>query len=132
MADAALVGAILRLDSNAILRSGDLLGRLLDTFVVSQLRAELAVSTSRPRLYHVRQQQGRFVIDLLAELGGGRVVAIEVKASSAPTNDDARHLAGLRDRAEEASAAGVVLHTGPRAYPLGERIVAAPISTLWA
>lgn len=132
VADPALVGAILRLDSNAIMRSGDLLGRLLDTFVTSQLRAELAVSTSRPRLYHVRQQQGRFEIDVLAELGGGRVVGIEVKASSAPTSDDARHLAELRDRAGDAFVAGVVLHTGPRAYSLSERIVAAPISALWA
>ena len=130
--DAALVGAILRLDSNAILRSGDLIGRLLDTFVVSQLRAELAVSASRPRLYHVRQEQGRFEIDVLAELGGGRLVAIEVKASSAPTSNDARHLAGLRDRAGEAFVAGVVFHTGPRSYALGDRITAAPISTLWA
>ena len=130
--DAALVGAILRLDSNAILRSGDLIVRLLDTFVVSQLRAELAVSASRPRLYHVRQEQGRFEIDVLAELGGGRLVAIEVKASSAPTSNDARHLAGLRDRAGEAFVAGVVFHTGPRSYALGDRITAAPISTLWA
>lgn len=130
--DAALVGAILRLDSNAILRSGDLIGRLLDTFVVSQLRVELAVSASRPRLYHVRQEQGRFEIDVLAELGGGRLVAIEVKASSAPTSNDARHLAGLRDRAGEAFVAGVVFHTGPRSYALGDRITAAPISTLWA
>jgi len=129
--DPALVGAILRLDVNAILRSGDLLGRLLDTFVVSQLRAELAVSTSRPRLYHVRQE-GRFEIDILAELGGGTVVAIEAKASSAPTADDARHLVGLRDRLGEAFVAGVVFHTGPRAYVLAERIVAAPISALWA
>ena len=28
-------------------------------------------------------------------------------------------------------AAGVVLHTGPRLYGLGERIVAAPICSLW-
>jgi len=130
--DPALVGAILRLDVNAILRRGDLLGRLLDTFVVSQLRAELAVSTSRPRLYHVRQEEGRFEIDILAELGGGTVVAIEAKASSAPTADDARHLVGLRDRLGEAFVAGVVFHTGPRAYALAERIVAAPISALWA
>ena len=130
--DPALVGAILRLDVNAILRSGDLLGRLLDTFVVSQLRAELAVSTSRPRLYHVRQEEGRFEIDILAELGGGTVVAIEAKASAAPTADDARHLVGLRDRLGEAFVAGVVFHTGPRAYVLAERIVAAPISALWA
>lgn len=132
LVDAALVGSILRLDGNAIMRSGDLLGRLLDTFVVSQIRAELAVTESRPRLYHVRQEQGRFEIDVLAELGGGRVVAIEVKASSAPTTEDARHLAGLRDRAGDAFVAGIVFHTGPRAYGLGERIIAAPISTLWA
>jgi hypothetical protein len=128
----ALVGAVLRLDADAILRSGDLIGRLLDTFVVSQLRAELVVNASTTRLYHVRQQQGRFEVDVLAEFGGGEVVAIEVKATAAPTMDDARHLALLRDRAGDAFVAGVVFHTGPRAYRLAERIVAAPISSLWA
>lgn len=67
-----------------------------------------------------------------AELGGGRIVAIEVKASSAPTPDDARHLATMRDRMGESFVAGVVFHTGPRAYRLGEGIVAVPIIALWA
>jgi predicted AAA+ superfamily ATPase len=130
--DPALAGAVLRLDANAVLRNGDLMGRLLDTFVASQLRAELAVTAARPRIYHVRQQQGRFEIDLLAELGGGAIVAMEVKATSAPGIEDARHLAGLRDRYGDSFVAGVVFHTGPRAYALGERIVAAPISAFWA
>ena len=130
--DPALAGAVLRLDANAVLRNGDLLGRLLDTFVASQIRSELAVTAVRPRLYHVRQQQGRIEVDLLAELGGGGIVAIEVKASSAPTPDDARHLVVLRDRMGESFVGGVVFHTGPRAYRLGEGIVAAPISALWA
>ncbi len=130
--DPALAGAVLRLDTNAVLRNGDLLGRLLDTFVASQLRSELAVASSRPRIYHVRQQQGRLEVDLLAELGGGGIVAIEVKASAAPTPDDARHLATLRDRTGSSFVAGVVFHTGPRAYRLGEGIVAAPISALWS
>lgn len=132
LVDPALAAAILRLDTNAVLRDGDMLGRLLDTFVTSQLRAELIVSTSRPRLYHLRQQQGRVEVDLLAELGGGSLVAIEVKADAAPSGDSARHLVALRDRLGEAFSAGVVFHTGPRAYTLGDRIVAAPISTLWA
>jgi hypothetical protein len=129
--DPALAGAVLRLDANAVLRNGDLLGRLLDTFVASQIRSELAVAAARPRIYHVRQQQGRIEVDLLAELGGGGIVAIEVKASSAPTPDDARHLAVLRDRMGESFVGGVVFHTGPHAYRLGEGIVAAPISALW-
>ncbi len=132
LVDPAIAAAVLRLDTNAVLRTGDLLGRLLDTFVASQLRAELAVSEGRPRLYHVRQQQGRFEVDLLAELGGGSLVAIEVKADAAPTLNSARHLVALRDRYGDACTAGVVLHTGPRAYVLGDRIVAAPISTLWS
>lgn len=130
--DPGLAGAVLGLDVDLVLRNGDLLGRLLDTFVVAQLRAELASAATRPRLYHVRQQQGRFEVDLLAELGGGRLVGIEIKADAAPTGDSARHLASLRDRYPEAFVAGIVLHTGPRVYRLGDRLLADPLSTLWA
>ena len=129
--DPAIVGAVLGLDANLVLRRGDLLGRLLDSFVVSQLRAELAMSAVRPRLYHVRQQQGRLEIGLLAELAGGRLVAMEVKADAAPSPDAARHLAALRDRYDDEFVAGIVFHTGPRTYRLGDRLVAAPISVLW-
>jgi predicted AAA+ superfamily ATPase len=128
----ALVGAVLGIDVDFVVRNGDLLGRLLDTFVAAQLRAELASASSRPRLYHLRQQQGRFEVDLLAELGGGRLIGIEVKADAAPSADSARHLAALRDRYPETFVAGIVLHTGPRAYRLGDRLAAAPISTLWS
>lgn len=130
--DPALIGAVLRLDESAILRDGDLLGRLLDTFVAAQLRAELVVSSSRPRLYHVRQRDGRHEIDVLAELAARRVVAIEVKASSAPSRDDARHLTWLREQLGDRFVAGLVLHTGPRTFRLDERITAAPIAALWA
>jgi uncharacterized protein len=111
--DAALAASILRLDVNGILRNGDLLGRLLETFVVSQLRAEIVVSESRPRLYHLRQEQGRFEVDVLGELSGSHVIGIEVKASAAPTGSDARHLVGLRDRLGDAFLAGILFHTGP-------------------
>ena len=131
MIDPGLAAAVLGLDVDLIMRNGDLLGRLLDTFVAAQLRAELAITASRPRLYHVRQQQGRFEVDLLVELAGGRLIGLEVKADAAPTADSARHLAALRDRYPDTFLAGIVLHTGPRAYRLGDRLLAVPISTLW-
>ena len=130
--DSALLGGILGVDSAAVLRDGNLLGRLLETFVTAQLRAEATVATARPRLYHLRSEQGRIEIDIVAELRGQRVIGIEVKASSAPTSHDARHLAWLRDNLGDRFIAGVVLHTGPATYPLGSQIIAAPISTLWA
>jgi uncharacterized protein len=130
--DPAIATAVLGLDVDLVLRNGDLLGRLLDSFVLAQLRAELAVTNARPRLYHVRQREGRLEVDLLAELAGGRIVGLEVKADASPGPASARHLAALRDRHPDAFVAGIVLHTGPRTYALGDRLVAAPISTLWA
>jgi predicted AAA+ superfamily ATPase len=131
LVDPALAGGVLRLNADTVLRDGDLLGRLLDTFVLAQVRAELPVTAGRPRLYHVRQQQGRFEIDLLAELAGGGLVGMEVKATASPGPADARHLTALRDRYPDRFVAGVVLHTGPRTFVLGERLLAAPISALW-
>jgi len=127
----ALLANLLRLDADGILRDGDMLGRVLDTFVAAQLRPELAVSTQRPRLHHLRSEGGRHEIDLVIELGGGRVIGIEVKATAAPRTHDARHLVWLRDALGRRFLAGVVLHTGPRSIPLEERITAAPISSLW-
>jgi len=130
--DPSLVGAALRLDRSAVLRDGDLLGRMLDTFVAAQVRPEVALSPRRPRLYHLREKNGRHEVDLLAEIGADQVVAVEVKATAAPTRDDGRHLAWLRDQLGERFLAGAVLHTGPRAFSLGERIHALPIASLWA
>lgn len=130
--DFALVAGALRLDREAVLRDGDLLGRLLDTFVASQLRPEIAASPSRPRLFHLREKSGRREIDLLAELAAHRVVGVEVKASAAPTQNDAAHLSWLRDQLGERFVAGAVLHTGPRPFQLSERIYALPIASIWA
>jgi hypothetical protein len=130
--DAALLAGGLRLDAEDVLRDGDLMGRVLDTFVASELRAQLQIARTRPRLFHLREDAGRHEVDLLAELGGRRVVGIEVKATSAPREDDARHLVWLRDKLGPRFEAGVVFHTGPRAITLGDRIVAAPIASLWS
>ncbi|HEX9823095.1 MAG TPA: DUF4143 domain-containing protein [Actinomycetota bacterium] len=132
LVDPALLAATLRLDVNGVLRDGDLLGRVTDTFVMAQIRAELAVSATRPRVYHLRTEQGRHEIDVLGELAGRGIVAIEVKTQAAPDRESARHLSWLRERLGDRFVAGLVLHTGHRIYSLGDRVRAVPISTLWA
>lgn len=131
LVDPALVAAVLGLGLDAILYGPDMLGRLLDTFVAAQLRAELAVSGLNPRLYHLREEHGRHEIDLIIETANGLLIGIEIKASATVTLSDARHLAWLRDEIGDAFAAGIVLHTGPYVFPLGDRLVAAPVSALW-
>jgi len=132
LSDPGLFAGVLRVDAAGILRDGDLLGRLLDTLVVAHLRVELQTSMARPRLFHLRTEQGRHEVDIVAELAGGGVVGIEIKANAAPRGEAARHLAWLRDQIGDRFVAGAVLHTGPRTYRLAERIVAAPIAALWS
>jgi predicted AAA+ superfamily ATPase len=131
LVDSALMAAILRMDEQGVLSDGTVLGRVLETFVFNQLRPEVGVSRAQPRLYHLRTQQGRHEVDLLAELGGRRVIAMEIKATSAPDAGDAKHLAWLRDQLGDRFLAGIVFHTGPRVFELGKGIRAVPIATLW-
>lgn len=130
--DTSLVVTLARLSLDGVLRDIDWVGRLLDTWVAMQLRPELALSPLRPRLHHLRTKAGQHEVDLLVEFGDGRVAAVEVKATAAPRPDDIRHLAWLRDQLGERFLMGVVLHTGPYDFALGDRVVAAPLSTLWA
>jgi predicted AAA+ superfamily ATPase len=129
--DPSLVMAALQLDETAVMRDGDLLGRIIDTFTVAQIRPELELTPFKPRLHHLRTRDGRHEIDLIAELPGGDIVAIEIKSTAAPTRSDARRLEWLRDQLGDRFLAGAVLHTGPRPFRLGHRILALPIATLW-
>lgn len=131
LADPSLLVPLAGIDVTAVLRDGDLLGRVIETFVTAQLRPELAVCDERPRMYYFREVRGRHEIDLVVEAADGRVVAIEVKASSAPTIDMARHLQWMRDRLGDRFVAGVVLHSGPRSFKLDDRIHALPICSIW-
>lgn len=131
LADPALALTAARLSAADVLRDGDLLGRVLDTFVAAQLRPEVDLLRPRARLHHLRTEAGRQEIDLIVDLGAGRVIAIEVKAGSAPTAKDVRHLAWLRDELGESFVCGILFHTGPQPFDLGQRIWALPIATLW-
>jgi uncharacterized protein len=130
--DPALVGAVLQVNADGVLRDGDLMGRMLDTYVMSQLRAEMRAIDPELRAYHLRLEGGRHEVDILLEAPDGRLVAIEVKADAAPTTSSARHLRWLRDEIGDRFVAGIVLHTGPRPYALGDRLLALPICCLWA
>ena len=130
--DPALVAAVLGLGRDAILYGPDMLGRLMDTFVAAQIRSELAASELDPRMYHLREEHGRREVDILIETAAGTLIGIEVKASATVTAPDARHLAWLRDETGDAFLAGIVVHTGPYAFPLGDRLIAAPVSALWS
>ncbi len=132
VADTGLWAALLGLDAGGVLADGDRLGQILETFVANQLRAECDLLTVRPAVHHLREAGGRREVDLILELPDGGVIGLEVKATGSPRRRDARHLAWLRDTLGDQFVAGAVLHAGQANFSLGERLQAAPISTLWA
>ena len=131
LADPAVALTAARVAADDVLRDGDLLGRLLDTFVAAQLRPEVELMQPRARLHHLRTEGGRQEVDLVIDLGRGRVVAVEIKAGSSPRLKDARHLVWLRDELGDAFVRGILFHTGPHPFELDDRIWAVPIAAFW-
>jgi predicted AAA+ superfamily ATPase len=81
-------------------------------------------------LWHFRDRSGAEV-DLVLEHPDGRVIGIEVKATSTPSSDDLRGLRFLADRLGERFAFGLLLHTAPEATRFGAKLAALPVDVLW-
>lgn len=118
-------------DTQGVLLDGGRLGRLLDTFVMAQLRPLLRLSHPGINASHLRDANGAREVDVVLESAASRIVGLEIKAANSATQRDARHLAWLRDQIGESFVRGVVLHTGSMTFPLGDRLWAMPISSLW-
>lgn len=131
LVDPSMFVPLLGVNERSALRDGNVLGRLIETFVLAQLRPEREVSEIGPTFFHLREESGRREIDLIAEAPDGRLIGIEVKATAAPGRGDAKHLIWLRDQMGDRFVAGIVFHTGPRPFRIDAGIYALPISVLW-
>jgi uncharacterized protein len=106
-------------------------GRLLESFAIGEIARSAGRASARPRLLHFRTATAREV-DVVLEDRAGNVVGVEVKSAASV---DVRDLAGLRALAEAARdrfVRGIVLYTGDRVIPLGDRLHAVPFPALWA
>ena len=131
IAESGLAAYLLGKDPQSLLRPTDpARGQLMESFVVNELHRQSTWLDDDVRLHHLRERGGPEV-DLVAEASDGRFVAIEVKSASQVNRHDAKHLRWLPDRAPDDFVCGIVLHTGDRAYRLGDRLLALPVSHLW-
>ncbi|MDO5049943.1 MAG: ATP-binding protein [Actinomycetaceae bacterium] len=105
-------------------------GGLLESFVATELLKQHTWSDVSFRLFHFRTSTGKEV-DLVLENRRREIVGIEVKASTSIGARDFNGLKALKDIAAEKFHAGIVLYTGRDVLPMGERLWAMPISTLW-
>ncbi len=108
-----------------------LAGGLFKTFVVTELARQATWSESPVDLLHFRDRNGAEVDLILEDRRSGHIVGVAVKLTATPKPAHARHLAMLRDRLPDRFVRGLVVHTGPRALALGERLWAVPVAQLW-
>jgi predicted AAA+ superfamily ATPase len=108
----------------------NLLGGLLETFVLNELRKHLAWSAQRVSIAHYREQGGS-EIDFVLESASGARALVEVKASSSPTADDARAMLRLMDDPAFNAVRGILVHTGSSIIPIRRNVHAVPMSVFW-
>jgi predicted AAA+ superfamily ATPase len=132
MTDTGLMASILRWRYDKVRLNGELNGKLLETFVFTQLAAILDAQQENNQLYHYRDREKREV-DFIIENDDGDILGIEVKAGSVVTVDSFKHMKWFSSNmAKEHRFTGIVLYTGENIVSFGERMWAVPINCLWA
>ncbi|MFN8224466.1 MAG: ATP-binding protein [Gaiellales bacterium] len=135
LVDSGLAAALIGKDEAALSSPKDpSFGGLLETFVVGELSKQLAWQGQDLRLFYYRESGGGAEVDAIVERRDGRLLAIEVKATTSPRPQDASGLRALRRRLDAVGddfVVGVLFHTGNRRIAFDDRIVALPIADLW-
>ncbi|WP_372084549.1 ATP-binding protein [Tistrella mobilis] len=107
-----------------------LFGALLESFVFSEVLKLMSASDLQLTPYHFRDRDMREV-DIVLERDDGMIVGIEVKASATVKAGDFSGLRALAEACGDRFAFGIVLYDSADIVPFGDRLAAAPLSSLW-
>ena len=129
--DSGLLAALRDITPDRLVDERVLFGPLLESFVFGELLKNASWSEERYVFSHFRDKQLNEV-DFVIEDRRGRIVGIEVKASATVTKKDFSGLHKLISACGQKFVLGLVLYDGDQLVPFGDRMLAAPISTLWS
>lgn len=128
--DTGLIAHLIDLNEERMKTDAGIFGQLLENFVVIELKKQISWSNTQPQMFHYRTQTGQEV-DIVLENAAGKVIGIEVKASSTVTGRDFKGLHALSEAIGKRFHRGIVLYTGTENIPFGKYLHALPISYLW-
>jgi predicted AAA+ superfamily ATPase len=130
LGDTGLAAALLGIDADALWQDRAVLGQLLETFVLQELR-RLASQTAEPLAFHHYRDKDAVEVDIVIENGPHAIAGVEVKAAATVRESDFRGLRKLQHATGRAFRGGVVLYDGETSAAFGDRLFAVPISALW-
>lgn len=131
MTDSGLMTSLLRWRMAQVEFDADRSGKLIETFIFNELAAQVDANNDQYELFHYRDREQR-EIDFLIEREDQALLGIEVKAGSAISTADFKHLKWFKDNiAKNRPFIGIVLYSGEIAGAMGENLWAVPFSALW-
>ncbi|MEX1300771.1 MAG: DUF4143 domain-containing protein [Desulfotignum sp.] len=102
----------------------------MESFFFGELLKNAGAADDDYQIGYYRDHDRQEVDDVL-ENAGGSVVGVEVKAAATVKKND---LKGIRRSAKavgERWLSGIILYDGDMTLPIGRKIWAVPLSTLW-
>jgi predicted AAA+ superfamily ATPase len=129
--DTGLMASLLNWRLEEVLLDSDRSGKIVETLVFNEVKAQIDIEYGYA-LSHYRDRLGR-EIDFVVENDRGAILGIEVKAGSAISRNDAKHLVWFKKNiVADKKFIGIVLYAGENVLPLGENISAVPTGALWS
>jgi predicted AAA+ superfamily ATPase len=98
--------------------------------VFGEVAKQASAHPQRIALHHLRDKDG-YEVDIVVQCGT-RYTGLEIKAASSVGERDFSGLKRLRELLGSRFHSGVVLYDGEHVLPFGDRLLAVPISALWA
>lgn len=130
MGDTGVACALLGIDAAGLDKGRQLLGSMLETFVLQELRRQASWQQAPVGFFHFRDRDD-FEVDIVLEHGYSAVAGVEVKAAATASEADFRGLRKLRDAAGKRFVAGVVLYDGSATVDYRDGLFAVPLRRLW-
>lgn len=138
VADPALATVILGMTADRLLageepglaipRDGPFLGVLFESLVTLSVR--VYAQAAEASVSHMRTYAGEHEVDLIVERRDGRVLAIEVKLTSAPDESDVRQLKWMKEQLGDDVLDAALVTTGKQAYRREDGIAVVPAALL--
>jgi len=129
--DSGLLAAQLGVEPALLAKSPARFGALLESFVFGELHKHANTARARYRIMFFRDYQQREV-DFVVENPAGQVIGVEVKAAASLSLKDFNGLKHFAQIAGDDFVRGILLYDGDTVQAVGEKLLAMPLSSLWA
>lgn len=128
--DSGLLATLLDLGAAEVQKDRSRFGKVLETFVYSELLKHSLMAEGQYRLLYYRDID-MCEVDVVIENVSGQLIGIEVKSSATVSAGDFRGLKKLASVSGDLFKMGVLMYDGTETMPVGDKLWAAPFSTLW-